>query len=209
MRADPGGAQGGTIRLPLFPLKTVLFPRGRLALRIFEQRYLAMAKSCLAGEKPCGVCLITQGEGVATPGAAGAPEFAAVGTFARIQAWDMPQLGILQVTAVGEARFAVQAHELMPDGLVVADVAPMAPEPFVAMSAERRPLAELLEHLAARVGPQHVPDERALDDASWVGGRLAELLPLPLPMKQALLELNDAHARLAALQRFVDAHGSR
>jgi hypothetical protein len=77
------------------------------------------------------------------------------------------------------------------------------------MSAERRPLAELLEHLAERVGPQHVPDERALDDASWVGGRLAELLPLPLPMKQALLELNDADARLAALQRFVDAHGSR
>jgi len=209
MRPDPGGAHAGTIRLPLFPLKTVLFPRGRLALRIFEQRYLAMAKSCLADEKPFGVCLITQGEEVATPGAAGAPEFAAVGTFARIQAWDMPQLGILQVTAVGEARFAVQAHELMPDGLVVADVAPMAPEPFVAMSAERRPLAELLEHLAARVGPQHVPDERALDDASWVGGRLAELLPLPLPMKQALLELNDAHARLAALQRFVDAHGSR
>jgi len=209
MHADPGGAQGGTIRLPLFPLKTVLFPGGRLALRIFEQRYLTMAKSCLAGEKPFGVCLITQGEEVATPGAAGAPEFAAVGTFARIQAWDMPQLGILQVAAVGEARFAVQAHELMPDGLVVADVAPMAPEPFVAMSAERRPLAELLEHLAARVGPQHVPGERALDDASWVGGRLAELLPLPLPMKQALLEMNDADARLAALQRFVDAHGSR
>src|SRR6185369_3633282 len=60
MRADPGGAQGGTIRLPLFPLKTVLFPRGRLALRIFEQRYLTMAKSCLAGERPFGVCLITQ-----------------------------------------------------------------------------------------------------------------------------------------------------
>ena len=208
MHPDPGGAESGLIRLPLFPLKTVLFPRGRLALRIFEQRYLAMAKSCLSGEKPFGVCLITQGEEVATPGAEGAPEFAAVGTFARIQAWDMPQLGILQVAAAGEARFAVRAHELMPDGLVVADVAPMAPEPFVAMSAERRPLAELLELLAARAGLQHIPDERAFDDASWVGGRLAELLPLPLSTKQRLLEMNDADGRLAALQRFIDARGS-
>ena len=71
MQLNAGPAQSALIRLPLFPLKTVLFPRGRLALRIFEQRYLAMAKSCLAGEKPFGVCLITQGEEVATPGAMG------------------------------------------------------------------------------------------------------------------------------------------
>jgi uncharacterized protein len=204
--SDARGAGNGAIRLPLFPLKTVLFPRGRLSLRIFEQRYLAMAKSCLSGEKPFGVCLITQGEEVASPDG-GAPEFATVGTFARIRAWDMPQLGILQITAVGETRFTVRAHELMPDGLVVADVTPISPEPQVALSPARRMLAELLELLAARIGPQHFPDDRAFDDASWVGNRLAELLPLPLPMKQALLETDDAEARLAALQRFIDERG--
>jgi Lon protease-like protein len=52
-----------------------------------------------------------------------------------------------------------------------------------------------------------LPDERAFDDASWVGGRLAELLPLPLPLKQTLLEMNDADARLAALQKFLDDSG--
>ena len=185
----------------------MLFPRGRLSLRIFEQRYLAMAKSCLSGETPFGVCLITRGEEVATPGAAAAPEFAAVGTFARIRAWDMPQLGILQVTAVGETRFAIRTQEIMADGLVVADVKPIAPEPAMALSAERRVLAELLELLAARIDPRHFPEDRAFDDASWVGSRLAELLPLPLPMKQALLETDDADARLAALQRFIDERG--
>jgi hypothetical protein len=54
-----------------------------------------------------------------------------------------------------------------------------SPEPSV-RCRERRPLAELLELLAARIGPQQLPDERAFDDASWVGCRLAELLPLPL-----------------------------
>jgi Lon protease-like protein len=198
------GADRALVRLPLFPLKTVLFPRGRLALRIFEQRYLAMAKSCLAAGTPFGVCLITRGEEVASQDAGAAPELAAVGTFARIRTWDMPQLGILHISAIGEERFAVRMHELMPDALVVADVMPIPPEPTVTMSVERRGLAELLERLAARIGPQHFPDDPAYDDASWVGNRLAEILPLPLPMKQALLETNDAHARLAAVQRFID-----
>ena len=192
------------MRLPLFPLKTVLFPRGRLALQIFEQRYLTMAKSCISAGTPFGVCSITRGEEVALPGAGGAPEFAAVGTFARIRTWDMPRLGILQISATGEGRFAVRTHELMPDALVVADVTPIPPEPTVAISVEKRPLAELLAHLAARIGPQHFPDDHAYDDASWVGSRLAEIPPLPLPMKQALLEMNDADARLASLQRFID-----
>jgi len=207
MQSESRSTARPLLRLPLFPLKTVLFPRGRLALRIFEQRYLAMAKRCLADEAPFGVCLITQGEEVASPGAATAPQFAAIGTCARIQTWDMPQLGILQIAALGEERFAVDAHEIMPDGLVVANVTPIAPEPRVTIPAERRKLAQLLELLAARIEPRHLPDERAFDDASWVGGRLAEIMPLPLAFKQTLLEMNDADARLAALQKFIDDSG--
>ena len=44
--------------LPLFPLHTVLFPGGRLPLRLFEQRYLDMAKHCLKESAPFGVCAI-------------------------------------------------------------------------------------------------------------------------------------------------------
>src|SRR5258705_2322225 len=76
-----------------------------------------------------------------------------------------------------------------------------------ALSSDKRPLAELLELLATRAGPRHFPDERAFDDASWVGNRLAELLPLPLATKQTLLEMDDANARLVALQRCIDARG--
>ena len=52
--------------IPLFPLKTVLFPGGLLPLKIFEQRYIEMAKACMKDEQPFGVCLITQGEEVAS-----------------------------------------------------------------------------------------------------------------------------------------------
>ena len=42
-----------------------------------------------------------------------------------------------------------------------------------------------------------------LDSASWVGARLAELLPLPLSAKQELLELTDARMRLERLNALL------
>jgi uncharacterized protein len=208
MRETTHGAAGRPSRLPLFPLKTVLFPGGRLALRIFEQRYVAMAKVCLTDETPFGVCVITRGEEVAAPEALrAAPDIADIGTLAFIRAWDMPQLGILNVTTEGGARFRVASHVVETDGLVVADVVPIAAEPPVAIDDVHRPLVELLEILATRVGPRHFPDTRAMDDASWVGYRLAELLPLSLAVKQDMLAMNDAAARLDGLQRFIAERG--
>src|SRR2546430_17363112 len=90
--------------LPLFPLKTVLFPGGVLPLKIFEQRYITMTKACLKDNKPFGVCLLKQGEEVAGTATAGL-EFAPIGTLARITSWDMPQLGILHLRTEGATRF--------------------------------------------------------------------------------------------------------
>ena len=197
-----------TMRLPLFPLKTVLFPGGRLPLRIFEQRYIAMAKACLSDDQAFGVCCITQGSEVVQAAARDAlPEFAAIGTLATLRGWDMPQLGILHVTAVGGARFHVRSHAAQPDGLIVADAMPIATEPSVVLDEADRSLAQLLELLAARLGSQHFPGDHAFDDASWVGYRLAELLPLPLSIKQDMLEINDAKVRLTALHKFLEQHG--
>ena len=202
-----GASRRGPVRLPLFPLHTVLFPGGRLPLRIFEQRYIEMAKACLRDEASFGVCLITRGDEVARPKGAAPPEFAAIGTLARIRAWDMPELGILHVTAQGATRFSVQATAIQANGLIVGEATPIPAEPAVATGDAQRPLAQLLELLVARIGAQHFPDERAFDDATWVGYRLAELLPLPLSIKQSMLEMNDAEVRLAVLRRFLEQQG--
>ena len=37
--------------VPIFPLRTILFPGSKLPLRIFEPRYLDMISNCLAKEK--------------------------------------------------------------------------------------------------------------------------------------------------------------
>jgi Lon protease-like protein len=195
-----GGASREPATLPLFPLKTVLFPGGALPLKVFEQRYVAMTKACLKDDRPFGVCLLTRGNEVAGDAVT---EFAPVGTLARIVSWDMPQLGILHLKTEGTTRFQVHSHAAADDGLMVGQVSAIAPEPSLALPESHRPLAKLLELMIDRVGREHFPAELALGDASWVGYRLAELLPLPLSIKQSMLEINDCEVRLEALARFL------
>ncbi len=203
---DKRGHERQPTTLPLFPLKTVLYPGGLLPLKVFEQRYIDMAKACIADNRPFGVCLITQGEEVGTPQGA-APTIALVGTLARITDWDMPQLGILHIATVGGARFQVREHARTATGLVEGQVATLADEPAMPLAEEFQPLARLLELIATRVGPQNFPEQRNYDDASWVGYRLAEFLPLPLTIKQSMLEINDAGVRLQVLQKFLAQQG--
>ncbi len=205
--SEPSSAgPGRTFALPLFPLHTVLFPGGVLALRIFEQRYIAMTKSCIADGSGFGVCLIVEGNEVVAPGKpAGAqkPDFATVGTMAHIDTWDMPEPGILHVRARGAQRVQVVGDAVQADGLVLGTCTAIPAEPARDLPAAMAPLATLLAALLDRIGRDAAPGERRLDDASWVGYRLAELMPLPLSIKQSMLEMNDSEVRLSVLARFL------
>jgi Lon protease-like protein len=50
-------------------------------------------------------------------------------------------------------------------------------------------------------------EPHAFQDATWVGYRLSEILPVPLAAKQKLLELTDSLSRLSVLQRFLESRG--
>jgi Lon protease-like protein len=183
--------------IPLFPLHAVLFPGGRLPLRIFENRYMEMAKACLKAQSPFGVCLILEGKEVGTPATP-----AAVGCLARIADWDMPQLGLLHVTARGERRFRILERRVQPDGLARASIEILSEEVDGIPPENLSRCVKLLE----RVIEQHpglLESPHRLDSCSWVSSRLAELLPLPLEAKQALLELDDARSRLERLDALV------
>ncbi|HZN86474.1 MAG TPA: LON peptidase substrate-binding domain-containing protein [Burkholderiales bacterium] len=187
--------------LPLFPLQTVLFPGGRLPLRIFEQRYLEMAKACLRDGAAFGVCLIREGSEVGEPAL---PED--VGCTARIVEWDMPQLGVLQVVARGERRFRIRERRVQADGLARAAAEFLAGEtdaPLDAADLCARVLRRILD--AAPAGLVEAPPR--YDSSAWVSARLAELLPLSGAAKQRLLEMDDARARLEILRRLISSSG--
>jgi Lon protease-like protein len=191
--------------LPLFPLATVLFPGGLLPLRVFEQRYIELAKRSIRDDSPFGVCLIDEGAEVMGPGRP-PPKFEAIGTLARITDFDMPESGILHLRTRGETRFRVLAHRVEPNGLVVADAVPIDAEPALPLPADGAPLARLVELIANRVGAENFPSPHRLDE-SWVGYRLAEALPLPPGIRQRMLEINDAGVRLQVLRRFLQQQG--
>jgi uncharacterized protein len=177
----------------------VLFPGGRLPLRIFEQRYLEMAKACLRDGTPFGVCLIREGVEVGAPATPNP-----VGTLAKIVEWDMPQLGLLQVSARGERRFRIVERRVQPDGLARASIELLADDTDAPVAGAFSSSIKLLERIIEQ-HPELLEKPHRLDSCSWVSARLAELLPLPLEAKQALLELEDGRARLERLNALVRA----
>jgi len=194
----PGGGSVETLRIPLFPLNTVLFPGSVLPLKIFEQRYLDMAAACLKENSPFGICLIEAGGEV---GEAAVPH--TVGTLASIANWEMEQLGILQINAIGGRRFRVIDHEVGSEKLLIATVELLA-EAEVPLPQNRERLLPLLQRVIGDLGPQRMPEPHRYDDAGWVGYRLTEVLPVQNLAKQKLLELDDPLARLEILEKFLD-----
>lgn len=209
--ASAGGADEPALPqpLPLFPLRTVLFPEGLLQLKIFEARYLDMVSERLRTRTPFGVVCLRDG----TEARSKAPVLLErVGTLARIDEVDSEQAGILRLVCRGTRRFRLLAQaSQQADGLWTAPVellpepeGPLAPDP--AHKACVDALAQAIVNLAAQdVHPFGEPHR--LDDAGWVADRWCELLPIPLAARQKLLELDDAPARLRIVDEYLRGKG--
>jgi uncharacterized protein len=202
------------MRIALFPLNTVLFPGGVLPLRIFEARYMDMVRDCMKTESAFGVCLIKQGPEV---GRAAATE--GVGCLAHIGAWDMQQLGLLNIRCIGGERFRVIERTVEASGLIRAEVEVLDADADHELIEEHRPCAELLQRVIDDVKAEarraaesdetiKLPFEPPyrLDSSVWVGNRLCEVLPVPLKAKQKLMELDDAYTRLQIITQYLKQH---
>ena len=175
--------------LTLFPLNAVLFPDAPLRLRIFEPRYLDLVSDCLRNERPFGVCLIREG---AEAGPAATVH--RVGTTARIVDSHREADGLLGITARGQQRFRIDASRVTPAQQIRAFVTLLDDGPAVALAPQYAELGQFASRLSEQAGHDYcAPDD---GDATWVGYRLAELLPFAPTAKQALLEADTAVQRL-------------
>ncbi|MDQ3027741.1 MAG: LON peptidase substrate-binding domain-containing protein [Pseudomonadota bacterium] len=184
--------------VPIFPLQTVLYPGALLPLKIFEVRYMDMARACLKDGRPFGICLIKEGLEVGLPAI---PE--PIGCLARIAECDMEELGILKVKAEGVERFRIVSSEVSKAGLIVGEIEKYEPETLAGDAAGLAECVEFLRKVIAGIGAQRFAGPFEFGDASWVGFRLAEILPLRTDVKQKLLELTDPGLRVAVLHRFL------
>jgi uncharacterized protein len=187
----------------MFPLGTVLIPFARLPLHIFEPRYRALTRDCLAGDREFGVVLIERGHEVG-----GGDARFGVGTVARIvQAVEFPD-GRWLVDAVGTERFRVQrwlAEDPYPAALVEALV---DEEPGPEAKSLRDGVERLLRRVLALQVELGFPAPSATLELDTEPGRaayqaaiLSDLGPLDV---QTLLEEDGPDGRLRRLHSFLE-----
>ncbi len=190
-----------TQEIPLFPLQAVLFPGGPLPLRIFEPRYVDLVGRCLKSQTGFGVVLILEGGEVG-----GVSDMAPIGTHASIEDFSQLPDGLLGIFCRGGRRFRLLDRRQEGDGLHMGTVEWLPKTESTPLPSEYGPLAQLLERVLPELGALYANVERRLDDADWVGCRLAEILPIEQREKQRLLEAGPAErlASLAPLLRPAD-----
>ncbi|UAU36830.1 LON peptidase substrate-binding domain-containing protein [Xanthomonas campestris pv. incanae] len=181
--------------LPLFPLHSVLLPGATIGLRVFERRYLDLVRDCGRTGSSFGVCLILDGSDVGAPAVP-----AAYGTEVRIEDFDVGNDGVLVLRLRGTRRFRVQRSRVRDNGLVVGEVSWCEPDSDDELRPEHGLLAIVLERMLEQVGGEFASaGPGLLDQAAWVGWRLAELLPLSEGQRLSLLQEDDPHRRLEQL----------
>jgi uncharacterized protein len=185
----------------MFPLGTVLLPFAHLPLHIFEPRYRALVKDCLAGDGEFGVVLIERGQEVG-----GGDVRFGVGTVARIvQTAELPD-GRWLLDAVGTERFRVT--EWLPEDpypAAMVEAIDDAPESSDTEAEERRTAVERLLRqvlaLQVEMGMPAPSAVRTLDENPAVAAFEAALLSPIGPMDaQEVLEAPSTVARLTLLE---------
>ena len=194
----------------MFPLGTVLLPFAHLPLHIFEPRYRALVKDCLAGDGQFGVVLIERGQEVG-----GGDARFGVGTVARImQTAELPD-GRWLVDAVGTVRFRV-TEWLPEEPYPLAMVEALEDDPVEASgekgqgdaAAERRTAVERLLRqvlaLQVELGFPAPSAVRTLDEDPATAAYEAALLSPLGPMDcQKVLEAPNTVARLTLLETML------
>ncbi len=159
------------MELPLFPLHTVVCPGIVLPLHVFEERYRALTRHCLATGTPFGIVLIREGR---EAGASRTLALAGVGALVEIREAGRYPDGRYDLLAAATGRFAIESVDPGRAPYLVADVTPLEDEVGDEVRAERlaataiRRFVRYLELIRTREGETGEPlDIRVeLDDPS-------------------------------------------
>ncbi len=200
---DKGAQQAVPETLPLFPLRTVLFPGGILPLRVFEPRYVDMVSHCMRNGIGFRVVLIRAGVEARLTPAETQPEIFEVGTEARIVDFNQADNGLLGIVCQGYRKFRVHQTAEQADHLLMGQVEYLSEEPVGELLPQHAPLVSVLRELTAHPLVERMQLKVDYEQARDVSFRLAELLPIEPEIKQSLLQLRWPRERLTELNRIV------
>jgi Lon protease-like protein len=193
-------------KIPLFPLGTVLFPDGVIALKIFEARYLDMIKKCLREKTEFGVISILkdQGDEDATP------TFSQIGTLAQIEDFDPVQPALYMTKSFGTQRFKLLNSSQESNGLWLGEVELLDNDPVTPIAKEHEGVVKLLNEIISVIQSEDLLGDAPfkkpfrVDDCGWVSNRLAELMPISLAQKNHLLAQTNPRIRLDLITEIIE-----
>lgn len=179
-----------TLNVPLFPLKTVLYPSVTVDLKIFEPRYTDMIVQCMKHNSPFGIIHIFKGEETDTES-----EVYAIGTLANISSWQDRSDGLLGITAEGFQRFEIITTDAQHDGLIVAEIEYCDEDELLLTPEQYSYMPELLQHITVQQG------KTADTDTPFYIAlyQLIHFLPVDNTLKQRLLEVPNCLDRAVIL----------
>ena len=193
--------------IPLFPLNSVLFPKGRISLQIFESRYVDMVRSCLKDGSGFGIVLIETGSEVAKAGQK--LDIHRTGTYSHVVDWNQLPNGLLGITAEGRSTFRIMESWREPNNLcrAVVEFRPQdsVDSACVEVGKEFEEYVELLRGLARHPAIEELKLDMSFENLREIAWRLSELLPIGNKEKQALLEQMDPIARLQQIELYINA----
>ena len=183
-------------RIPIFPLRTILFPGSKLPLRIFEPRYLDMVSTCMRSKREFGIALSRK---VPQPSML---ETYATGTLATIIDWNQGNDGLLGITVLGTNKFKLLSMIKQEDGLNIGEIKIIEREEDFKAPPNFDNMISLLEAILDDLD-LYEDREKFFQSASWVSFRFAEILPLKIEDKQKCLEFDDPILRLNFLEPLI------
>lgn len=170
-------------------------------------RYLDMMNKVIQADAPFGVVALKRGVEVQIPQAQ--ELFADVGTIATVIQHESPQPGLKLVHCVGAQRYRILRRERLKHGLWIADVEHIEPDIEIAPPDELASCVVALRHVMARLSSENsdanldIEDNR-WDSCSWIANRWCEILPIPLSLKQRMLELDNPIIRLELISDILE-----
>jgi Lon protease-like protein len=203
--------QNERLQLPIFPLAVVLVPGELLPLHVFEDRYKALMRDALEGDRRFGLSYVARAEvGVDTP-----PPEGAIGCEAKITAVVPLPDGRMNVLSVGADRYVVRGYaRLEPYLLAEVERFADAPDDSTETAGLATRVRDLFDRLAVAArtlsseAGEHTPPHLDVPHES-LSFLVAANIALDAETKQGMLEMADTRLRLSRLEeRLVDLVGT-
>ena len=186
-------------RFPLFPLSAHLLPEGRMALRIFEPRYVRMVKDACANSTGFVMCMLNSSGDKSKN-----EHIYPIGTFARVIDFDLLEDGLLGIKVAGSHLVEVSHIVSDEDGLRTGLCKDLTPWQCEISAQQMAPMDERLKEIFKNYDElAKLYESPQFDCPNWVLNRWLELLPVDGAQKQYFLSQKNCTSLLNYLSALI------